>query len=86
VYSRSIGDSILTFAPSGWTYHSTFVLYDYETESIWYPYVDFQKAGETPLVCIAGDFADTTIKEIPSTMTSFKEWYETNPDSKYMDF
>ena len=53
---------------------------------MWYPYVDYQKAGETPLVCIAGDLADTTIKEIPSTMTSFKEWYETNPDSKYMDF
>jgi len=86
VYSRSIGDSILTFAPSGWTYHSTFVLYDYETESMWYPYVDFQKAGETPLVCIAGDFADTTLQEIQSTLTTWQTWYKENPDTKFMDF
>ena len=31
----------LTLAPSGWTYKRTFVLYDRETGSLWYP----QKGG-----------------------------------------
>jgi hypothetical protein len=38
VYSRKIDDQILTIVPSGWTYKDTFVLYDRETETLWYPY------------------------------------------------
>ena len=26
----------MTFSASGWTYRNPFVLYDYETESMWY--------------------------------------------------
>ena len=37
MYSREIDGQILTLDPSGWTYHRTFVLYDYETETLWYP-------------------------------------------------
>ncbi|RLC06102.1 MAG: hypothetical protein DRH90_04315 [Deltaproteobacteria bacterium] len=37
VYSREINGQTLTFAPSGWTYKKTFVLYDKETGTLWYP-------------------------------------------------
>ncbi|MBW1848704.1 MAG: DUF3179 domain-containing protein, partial [Deltaproteobacteria bacterium] len=37
VYSRHIDDRTLTIVPSGWTYKNTFVLYDRETETLWYP-------------------------------------------------
>ncbi len=37
MYSRKIDGQTLTLAPSGWTYRRTFVLYDYETETLWYP-------------------------------------------------
>jgi hypothetical protein len=35
VYSREIDGKTLTLSASGWTYDRLFVLYDYETESIW---------------------------------------------------
>ena len=38
VYSREIDGQTLTIIPSGWTYESTFVLYDKESGSLWYPY------------------------------------------------
>jgi hypothetical protein len=38
VYSRQIDGRNLTLVPSGWTYDNTFVLYDRETGSLWYPY------------------------------------------------
>jgi len=42
VYSREIDGKILTLAPSGWTYKRTFVLYDKETGTLWYPKKDGQ--------------------------------------------
>ncbi len=36
VYSREIDGEILTLSASGWTYGRIFVLYDYETESMWF--------------------------------------------------
>jgi len=76
------GDT-LTFAPSGWTYGSTFVLYDYETESMWFPYVDFRE-GSTPLVCISGHYADIILSEMPSTLTTWKRWKQQHPQTKYL--
>jgi len=38
VYSREIDGITLTLIPSGWTYERTFVLYDRQTNSLWYPY------------------------------------------------
>ena len=36
MYSREIDGEILTLSAGGWTYGRTFVLFDYETESLWY--------------------------------------------------
>jgi hypothetical protein len=42
VYGREIEDQVITFGTTGYTYRSTFLLYDRATKSIWYPY----KPGE----------------------------------------
>jgi hypothetical protein len=70
----------LTLAASGWLYSLTFVLFDYETESIWFP-----RARSTGyLTCVSGAFADSTLKEYPSTRIPWNEWKILHPDSKYM--
>ena len=48
IYYREIDGRVLTLSASGWTYRSTFVLFDYETESLWYDFGDYH------LTCIAG--------------------------------
>ena len=55
IYDRTYGDKVLTFALSGYTYFDEevwngadgFVLWDRETESLWWPLVD--KAVSGPL-------------------------------------
>ncbi|MGJ3236016.1 DUF3179 domain-containing (seleno)protein [Marivirga sp.] len=55
IYERTYGDEVLTFALSGYTYYDDevwdgldgFVLWDRETESLWWPLVD--KAVSGPL-------------------------------------
>lgn len=55
IYERTYGDKVLTFALSGYTYHDDnvwdgldgFVLWDRETESLWWPLID--KAVSGPL-------------------------------------
>ena len=38
MYGREIDGEITTFGTTGYTYENTFVLYDRQSESIWYPY------------------------------------------------
>ncbi|HHH52523.1 MAG TPA: DUF3179 domain-containing protein [Bacteroidetes bacterium] len=53
VYYRTICDSVFTFAPSGYTYFDpgvkdgvdAFVLWDRETESLWWPLIDKAVSG-----------------------------------------
>jgi len=79
VCSREINDQILTLSASGWTYFDTFILYDYETESMWFPVVC--GAGFT---CITGVFEDLTLPLFPSELTGWTEWKNEHPDSKYL--
>jgi hypothetical protein len=79
VYSREIDDRVLTLSASGWTYDFTFVLYDYETESLWY-----HLPGEDGLTCINGEFADRKLAEIQSSKTRWNTWKADNPDTKYL--
>ena len=76
MYSREIDDQILTLSASGWTYKNTFVLYDYETESMWYPL-----PGGNGLRCISGYFADKVLEEFKSTQTRWSDWVSQNPGS-----
>ena len=81
MYSREIDDEVLTLSASGWTYQNTFVLYDYETESLWY-----HLAGTDGLTCISGTYADRKLDEFNSTLTRWNVWRNTNPQSKFLDY
>jgi len=81
VYSREIDNEILTLSASGWTYQNTFVLYDYETESIWY-----HLSGTDGLTCISGNYADRVLEEFPSTLTRWNEWRNLNPETKFLNY
>jgi hypothetical protein len=80
VYSREIDGNILTLSASGWTYDYTFVLFDYETESIWY-----HLAGQDGLTCISGTYADRKLEEFESTKTRWNVWKIRNPLTKFLD-
>jgi len=77
VYSRQIDDRLLTLAPSGWTYKSTFVLYDKETGSLWYPY-------EKGLMGIQGPYFQRWLPEIDSETTRWGRWAEQHPESRIL--
>lgn len=79
MYSREIDGQILTLSASGWTYDWTFVLYDYETESLWY-----HLEGEDGLTCISGHYADRKLPEFPSTKIRWSDWKAANPDTRFM--
>jgi hypothetical protein len=79
VYSREIDGDTLTLSASGWTYDNTFILYDYETESLWYHLP--RRAG---LVCIGGFYAHKKLQEYPSFRTRWNEWIQNYPDSEYL--
>ncbi len=80
MYSREIDGRLLTLSASGWTYNNTFVLYDYETESLWR-----HLEGEDGLTCIGGVYADRKLGEFPSQQTRWVEWKQSHPGTKFLD-
>ena len=78
MYSREIDDRTLTLVPSGWTYERTFVLYDRETGSLWYPTKD-------GLLGIQGVYFKRKLPKLASDDTRWREWQVRYPDSKIMD-
>ena len=81
MYSREIEDEVLTLSASGWTYRNTFVLYDYETESLWY-----HLEGTDGLTCISGTYKDQVLPELQSTLLRWRRWKVQNPDTKFLDY
>jgi hypothetical protein len=77
VYSRQIDGQTLTIVPSGWTYKNTFVLYDRETGSLWYPY-------SKGLMSIQGRYFKRWLPKIPSKDTKWSKWMKKYPDSKLL--
>jgi hypothetical protein len=78
VYSREIDGRTLTLVPSGWTYERTFVLYDRETNSLWYPYPEGLKG-------IQGVYFERWLPKLISDDTPWREWKAKHPQSKIMD-
>lgn len=76
MYSREIDGKILTLSASGWTYRNTFVLYDYETETMWY-----HLEGQDGLVGISGFYADRHLPELESTFTRWDDWTSLHPET-----
>ena len=79
MYTREIDGEILTLSASGWLYDQTFVLYDYETESVWY-----HLPGTDGLTGVGGFYAGRYLPEFESTLTRWKLWNESHPDSEFM--
>ena len=77
MYSRQIDGRVLTIAPSGWTYANTFVLYDRETGTLWYP-------EDKGLKGIQGKFFGRLLPKLPSEDTSWEEWVKQHPDSQIL--
>jgi hypothetical protein len=82
VSSRKIDDQVLTLSASGWTYFNRFVLYDYETESLWFCLGD----GSCELTCVSGEFADRKLEKLAWSATTWQEWKGDHPDTKYMEW
>ena len=78
MYNREIDGRELTLVPSGWTYERTFVLYDKETETLWYPY----KNG---LMGIQGRYFKRILPEFPHEVTRWKKWVKKHPDMPKWD-
>jgi hypothetical protein len=74
VYRRQLDGRILTLAPSGWTYDFTFVLFDQETGSLWYP-------DEKGLTAIQGPLFGRRLRIIPSYDTNWGQWRTGHPNS-----
>ena len=70
----------MTLSATGWTYKQTFVLYDYETESLWY-----HLPGTSGLTGIAGLYADRKLREFPSTHIRWGDWVAQHPNSGFLD-
>ena len=81
MYSREIDDRTLTLSASGWTYRSTFVLYDIETETLWY-----HLRGEDGLTGINGVYADRKLPEFESTKTRWNTWRDSHPDTGFLRY
>jgi hypothetical protein len=78
VYSREIDGRTLTLVPSGWTYDRTFVLYDRETNSLWYPFPE-------GLNGIQGVYFERWLPKLSSDDTRWREWKAKHPQSMIMD-
>ena len=77
MYSRQIDERTLTLAPSGWTYKNTFVLYDKETETLWYP---FAKG----LMGIQGVYFQRWLPKVESADTRWEDWKTQHPGSRVL--
>jgi hypothetical protein len=77
VYSRNLNGKILTLAASGWTYRNTFVLYDKETMSLWFP----EKGG---LRGISGKHVDQFLPGVKSEYTKWQQWLDGHPKSQVL--
>lgn len=74
MYSREIDGRTLTLHPTGWTYDSLFVLYDRETETLWYPEGDGLRG-------IQGPYLRARLPERASDVTTWGRWVARHRDS-----
>lgn len=79
VYSREEDDNAIHFGTSGYTMKRTFVLYDRETESIWYP------GANKALEAVSGPRKGDSIPvATESPIVPLNEWLAKHPDSKIL--
>jgi len=79
VYSRTVDGEVLTLGASGWTYDRLFVLYDYETESLWY-----HLPGTNALACVSGPYEGRELPELVSVVEPWNRWKLSFPNTKIL--
>ena len=79
IHSRVVAGTVLMLSASGWVYDDQSVLFDYETESLWY-----RLAGESRLTCISGRLFQATLSERPSAVQSWEQWRGAHPTTGFM--
>jgi hypothetical protein len=72
VFSRRLGDEILTFGNTSALYESDMVMLDYQTGSYWW-----QVAGQA----IVGPLTEKTLTVLPSMTTTWGEWQRLYPET-----
>ena len=77
VYSRRINGITLTLAPTGWTYKNSFVLYDKESGTLWYP----DRKG---LKGIQGKYFGRFLPKLPSYDTRWGDWINSYHNTKIL--
>ena len=83
MYSRELDGQVLTLGASGWTYLETFVLYDQETNSMWWGGAG--PVGSGRLVCVAGEHQDQVLPVYDNYRRDYwRNWYATWPETLFM--
>jgi len=77
--TRRLDADTLTLSASGWVYEDESVLFDYETESMWYRLGD-----DGSLTCIAGAHFQAVLPAVPSTLAPWSEWRSAQPATRFM--
>jgi len=70
VYSREVGDEMLTFGVSGRLYKSNVLMYDHQTESLW---------SQLLSKAVTGAKAGTPLTIVPSTRAKWGTWQKRHP-------
>ena len=74
VYGRDVDGEVTTFGTTGYTYKSTFLLYDRATESLWYP------LGDDMITAVSGPRRGDRLPYIKeSDVTTLGEWRALHP-------
>jgi hypothetical protein len=81
VSSRWVDGQELLLSASGWIYNNRFVLYDYETESLWYCL-----QGDCRFTCVSGTYADKQLLGLPSTLINWNQWKQLHPETKVLQY
>jgi hypothetical protein len=94
VYSRQIDGRNITLVPSGWTYDSTFVLYDKLVPSGWTydsTFVLYDKEtgslwypNAEGLMSIQGVYFKRQLSKLAFEDTQWKHWIKKHPHSRIM--
>ena len=72
----------LTLGASGWTYRSTFVLYDHQTGSMWLPRPG--EDGTLRFTGISGEHAGRVLAPVPLVRTTWRDWVAMHPAATIM--
>ena len=82
MYGRVLDGQELTLAASGWTWMRTFVLWDHETESLWF--AGSGAEGWDHLICIGGPLQDAHLLRHDFRRALWRSWVQEHPGSKIM--